>query len=687
MAQWHITWFGPNQLGELKIRVTFHTYVRTYSKLYFELYFREILVTMSLEELRNGIVSIRLATTQDCFLQYQNRTCVSNTPVVRPETTLWGLWDLSVIDQEDRIVTLSSRYYGRCKDARLGRQEDATCRRPKKRATKLVMDGSPFLDSVGGIDEVENEALQFEIRPISDEFKKGLYHIIAVGKGPSCARYVGARGCGKFTKARLATKDEDDMVIKWNVTYEDAPPKNPKTPIPAPRPAPAPLPAPTPAPHPAPAPAPAPIPAPQPQAPPKKPPSISVQQTYVYDGAVIVKITEPGDCGDSAVASYDIQSDGTSLANVLVRGGLATVGVALTLPSYGVNTITATAVCSDGSKTQPSDAVKVDNYPVIVPPTFYFGSNGVTVMCPGVPVGGRFVLGGVIYTRRDRAGLDALRGDAGTEAELSTSCTTGITDLSYFAADNGGISRVSATFNPDLSTWDTSAVTTMASLFATAIVFNNGDPGNNNAKPLNSWDTSKVTTMLNMFSVCVAFNQDVSGWDTQRVTDLKNTFALCGLFNQNIGTWNTAAVETMEGTFLAATAFNGNIGIWKTGKVKSMATMFSGASSFDQPLNDWDTGEVLDMKSMFSGASSFNRPLNNWDTSKVDDMTGMFQNAVKFDQDIQAWNANPTTCGTNFASGATDWLATYSGGCGSIKSRPPLNGAMVAICGPTGSCP
>jgi surface protein len=161
---------------------------------------------------------------------------------------------------------------------------------------------------------------------------------------------------------------------------------------------------------------------------------------------------------------------------------------------------------------------------------FYLADNGVTVLCPAAAVGDTGVVDGVTYTKRDRAALDALRGDASTEAELSTSCTTGITDLSYFAADNGVI-RVSATFNPDLSTWDTSAVTTMASLFEGAIVFNNGDPGNNNAKPLNSWDTSKVTTMLNMFSVCVAFNQDVSGWDTQRVTVLKNTFALCGLFN------------------------------------------------------------------------------------------------------------------------------------------------------------
>ena len=76
---------------------------------------RMALPSLSLDGLRNGTVSIRLAATQ-CFLQYQNRTCSANTPVVRPKTTLWGLWDLSVIDQEDRIVTLSSRYYG-CVDS------------------------------------------------------------------------------------------------------------------------------------------------------------------------------------------------------------------------------------------------------------------------------------------------------------------------------------------------------------------------------------------------------------------------------------------------------------------------------------------------------------------------------------------------------------------------------------------
>ena len=48
--------------------------------------------------------------------------------------------------------------------------------------------------------------------------------------------------------------------------------------------------------------------------------------------------------------------------------------------------------------------------------------------CPGVAVGASFTLGGVTYTKRDRAGLDALLSSA-NEADLVTSCTTGVTDM------------------------------------------------------------------------------------------------------------------------------------------------------------------------------------------------------------------------------------------------------------------
>ena len=59
---------------------------------------------------------------------------------------------------------------------------------------------------------------------------------------------------------------------------------------------------------------------------------------------------------------------------------------------------------------------------------FGFAPNGVTVLCPGVAVGDSFTLGGVTYTKRDRAGLMALVGSA-NEADLVTSCTTGVTDM------------------------------------------------------------------------------------------------------------------------------------------------------------------------------------------------------------------------------------------------------------------
>ena len=72
---------------------------------------------------------------------------------------------------------------------------------------------------------------------------------------------------------------------------------------------------------------------------------------------------------------------------------------------------------------------------------FGFAPNGVTVLCPGVAVGDSFTLGGVTYTKRDRAGLMALVGSA-NEADLVTSCTTGVTDMSSMFFVRASPSRV-----------------------------------------------------------------------------------------------------------------------------------------------------------------------------------------------------------------------------------------------------
>ena len=98
---------------------------------------------------------------------------------------------------------------------------------------------------------------------------------------------------------------------------------------------------------------------------------------------------------------------------------------------------------------------------------FYLADNGVTVLCPAAAVGDTGVVDGVTYTKRDRAALDALVAASPTdEVELARSCTTGVTNLSELFGDANG-SKVSdpTTFNPDLSSWDTSSVTDMNGMF------------------------------------------------------------------------------------------------------------------------------------------------------------------------------------------------------------------------------
>ena len=102
-------------------------------------------------------------------------------------------------------------------------------------------------------------------------------------------------------------------------------------------------------------------------------------------------------------------------------------------------------------------------------------NNGVTVRCPGVAVGGTFVLDGLTYTRRARAdsagppavdGLDTIVSDGVSRdntrwGELPTVCTTGVDDMSELFYDSTSGGGFFADFDENISSWDTSAVTDM----------------------------------------------------------------------------------------------------------------------------------------------------------------------------------------------------------------------------------
>ena len=265
---------------------------------------------------------------------------------------------------------------------------------------------------------------------------------------------------------------------------------------------------------------------------------------------------------------------------------------------------------------------------------FYLNTNGVTCMCPDASVGDSGDPGnGIVYTKRTRSEI--------TAANASTTCTSGITDMSYLFRQ--------VIFNEDISSWDVSNVTDMREMFAESFSFN---------QPISFWDVSSVTVMNGMFFMSSAFNQPIGDWDVGQVTDMSGMFNE-GSFNQPIDNWDVSNVTQMSGMFYSNSAFNQPLNSWNTSNVGNMLSMFSYASSFNQDLNNWNLSNVVQMAEMFAG-TTMNGSIDSWDVSSVIDMRNMFAQST-FNQSLNSWDVssvlNMETMfeGSNFNQPIGDW--------------------------------
>ena len=253
-------------------------------------------------------------------------------------------------------------------------------------------------------------------------------------------------------------------------------------------------------------------------------------------------------------------------------------------------------------------------------PKIYFQNN--TCKCPNAAVGDTAVIDGVTYTVVDN---ETIREEI--ENGNVNLCSSLVTDMSTLFQNN-------ASFNSDISFWDTSNVIDMFGVFWGAASFNQ-DIGN--------WDTSKVVDMRNMFDGASSFNQNIGNWNTAAVTDMNTMFGYATSFNQDIGNWNTSNVTNMPDMFKGATSFNQDIGSWDTSKVEHMFGMFSGALEFNGDISTWDTSNVTDMNYMFYNASVFNQNVGNWNTSNVTNMEGVFYGASAFNKPLNNWDTSNVT--------------------------------------------
>ena len=132
---------------------------------------------------------------------------------------------------------------------------------------------------------------------------------------------------------------------------------------------------------------------------------------------------------------------------------------------------------SEGSANVLAQSGSVSAMASVTVNTFYLAANGVTVICSGVDVGETGKVGGVTYTKRSKAQIDALV-DAEDYAPLATTCTSGVTNMS-------GIFEEAAAFNQDIGSWDVSMVTNMSYMFNSATAFNQN---------LSGWCVSLITS-------------------------------------------------------------------------------------------------------------------------------------------------------------------------------------------------
>jgi surface protein len=226
-------------------------------------------------------------------------------------------------------------------------------------------------------------------------------------------------------------------------------------------------------------------------------------------------------------------------------------------------------------------------------------------------------------------------------------------------------------FNQNISAWNVSRVNSMSLMFSGATVFNNSDPSGNNITTLNNWRAPLCTTFATMFGTALAFNQaipilvDTSGANITACAT-NSMFAGASIFNQDISLWNVSKANPMNNMFATAIAFNngaiGNIGgkpltNWSAPTCITFASMFNGASAFNQEIpilvntSGLAVATTCTLISMFQSATLFNQNIGAWNVTKVATLTNMFTFAAAFNNggstDIQNWSA--PAC-TSFAS-------------------------------------
>lgn len=214
---------------------------------------------------------------------------------------------------------------------------------------------------------------------------------------------------------------------------------------------------------------------------------------------------------------------------------------------------------------------------------------------------------------------------------------SGVTDASYMFHN-----AMKFFGNSSMAFWDTSVIKNFRSMFAYG-PNNLVVPPDSFNPPISSWNTSSAENMSFMFNSRKSFNQNLNSWNVSNVKNFSYMFASCDSYNQPVDQWDVSNAEDISYMFHYIPDFNQPLSTWNTSNVINMEHIFHGDSAFNQPLETWDVSNVTNMDTSFSSASSFNQPLSTWDTRKVTNMMSLFSDASSFNQSLETWNLKSLT--------------------------------------------
>ena len=165
---------------------------------------------------------------------------------------------------------------------------------------------------------------------------------------------------------------------------------------------------------------------------------------------------------------------------------------------------------------------------------------------------------------------------------------------------------------------------------------------------LNCIDTSEITDMSSLFKKYandVTNKIDVSGWNVSNVTNMASMFYNCKEFNCDLSNWNVSKVINMNNMFCNCYKFNCDLSKWNVSNVTDMSSMFYICESFEgKGLENWDVSNVENMSYMFCNCYNFNCDLSNWKIDKCEDFNRIFANCKNFNFEyVESWGKNIKT--------------------------------------------